>query len=61
MGVPGVGEHECVMIENQRWSIRHREYRNDALMVKVRQPSPPYVGGPHAMTHCVDPIRVVTI
>jgi hypothetical protein len=37
MGVPGIGEHECVMTENQRWSIRHREYRTDALIPKVVQ------------------------
>eukprot|EP00035_Acanthoeca_spectabilis_P006294 m.122841 g.122841 ORF g.122841 m.122841 type:complete len:387 (-) comp13437_c0_seq5:162-1322(-) len=35
----GVGEHECVVIENQRWSIRHRAYLCDALLPKVDPPA----------------------
>eukprot|EP00038_Savillea_parva_P007279 m.169000 g.169000 ORF g.169000 m.169000 type:complete len:639 (-) comp13036_c0_seq1:82-1998(-) len=35
----GVGDHMCVLIENQRWSIRHRTYRNDALIAKVDPPA----------------------
>lgn len=51
MGVPGIGEHECVMTENQRWSIRHREYRTDALIPKVVQM--PSLSCSHEVERCV--------